>query len=85
VLQRRYLDIANTFSPVGAFSYATRAAGYVACYGMPQVGEPDLRPSNHGQRWDAQEIEVYKQALLWRALCEHVPNTGERVEDFFVE
>jgi hypothetical protein len=50
---------------------------------MPQAGDADLRPSNHGQRWDAREIELYKQALLWLALREHVPDTGHRVEDIF--
>jgi hypothetical protein len=82
-LQKRYLDIVNQM-PISAQSYAERVAGYLMVYGMPQVGDPDLRPSNFGAPWSADEIELNKIAILWSALHEHVPNTGLKLEDVFV-
>jgi hypothetical protein len=82
-LQETYLNLVRIGSPVGAHSYAKRAAGYLMAYGMPIEGEADLRPANHGTRWDAVEIEFYKHAVLWLALCEPIPGRGKKVEDFF--
>jgi hypothetical protein len=84
-LQRRYLDAVNLL-PIGAHSYAKRAAGYLMAYGMPKAGDPDLRPSNHGARWDQLDIDFYKVAVLWLALREHVPSAGAgvKLEDVFV-
>lgn len=82
-LQKRYLDFGNKLG-ISAESYAKRAAGYLMAYGMPKVGEPDRRPSNFGRPWDRADIELYHAAILWSALREHVPNTGQRLEDVFV-
>ena len=54
------------------------------CHGMPKPGDVDLRPSHAGERWSLAEVEVYKRAVLWLALREHVPNTGTKFEDVFV-
>ena len=82
-LQRRYLDAVSAASPHGAHSYAKRAAGYLIAYGLPTAGDPDHRPSSRGQPWGAGEVEIYKAAVLWLALREHIPNTGRKVEDVF--
>jgi hypothetical protein len=82
-LQRRYLDVVNSMG-IDAKSYAARAAGYLMAFGMPTVGEPDRRPSNFGNPWDRANIELYRAAVLWSALREHVPDTGQRLEDVFV-
>jgi hypothetical protein len=82
-LQRRYLDVVNSMG-IDAKSYAARAAGYLMAFGMPTVGEPDRRPSNFGKPWDRADIELYRAAVRWSALREHVPNTGQRLEDVFV-
>jgi hypothetical protein len=83
-LQKRYLDTVNVMSMVSAHSYSARVAGYVMCYGMPEVGDVDLRPSNHGQRWNQIEVDTCKAALLWLALREHIPGSGKKLEDVFV-
>jgi hypothetical protein len=81
-LHKRYLDIINALGH-RARSYALRAAGYLMAYGMPKKGDVDQRPSNHGGRWAATDIELYRQAILWLALREHIPNTGQKIEDVF--
>ena len=82
-LQKQYLESVYAVG-LGATSYAKRAAGYLMCFGMPQVGDVDRRPSRIGETWSADEIEVYKAAIVWMALREHIPNTGRRLEDAFV-
>ena len=83
-LQKRYLDAVDALMPISAHSYAKRAAGYLMAYGIPKAGDVDLRPSNHGNRWDQIDIDLYKAAILWLALRESVPNTGQKLEDVFV-
>jgi hypothetical protein len=83
-LQKRYLDTIDALVPISARSYAARAAGYLMVYGMPKAGDVDLRPSNHGDRWDQTDIDLYKSAILWLALREHIPHTGQKLEDVFV-
>jgi hypothetical protein len=53
-------------------------------HGMPKPGDVDLSPSHAGEKWSLAEAEVYKRAVLWLALREHVPNTGTKLEDVFV-
>jgi hypothetical protein len=81
--EKIFLDITNRLG-LNAHSYAKRAAGYLMAYGMPQAGEPDMRPSNLGKSWDSVDVELYKLAILWLVLREHIPNTGLKVEDVFV-
>jgi hypothetical protein len=81
-LQERYLEAANLFG--GCHSYAVRGTGYLMCYGMPRAGDPDHRPSSMGGTWDDGELELLKVAVLWLVLREHIPHTGQRVEDVFV-
>jgi hypothetical protein len=81
--QRFYLDVVNTLG-ISAESYAKRAAGYLMAFGMPQVNDPDQRPSNFGGRWEAIDISLHRAAVLWLELLEHVPNTGKKLEDVFV-
>jgi hypothetical protein len=50
-------------------------------YGLSQPGDPDPRPSRRGELWQQGEIEVYKAAVLWLGLREHIPDTGEKIED----
>lgn len=69
---------------ISADSYARRAAGYLMAFGVPKEGEPDLRPSNFGQHWTCTEITMQRWAILWMAMQERIPTTGERIEDFFV-
>jgi len=90
-LQQAYLDTTNALLSISgirerlsAHSYAKRAAGYLMAYGMPKAGDADLRPSNHGNRWNQTDIDLYKSAILWLALREHIPNTGQKLEDVFV-
>lgn len=83
-MQKQYLEAINTLVPISARSYAKRAAGYLMAYGMPSAGDVDLRPSNHGNRWNQIDIDLYKHAVLWLALREHIPNTGRKLEDVFV-
>jgi len=83
-LQKRYLETVNVLVPVSAESYAKRAAAYFMVYGVPKAGDRDHRPSSFGRPWDGAEIELYKAALLWLAWREHLPNTGQKVEDVFV-
>jgi hypothetical protein len=82
-LQRKYL---NTVEGTGqdAHSYAARAAGYLMAFGMPKVGSPRLNPTGFGEPWDKDDVELYRSAVLWLGLREHVPGSGEKVEDFFV-
>jgi hypothetical protein len=83
-LQKQYLDMVNALVPISAHSYAKRAAGYLMAYGMPKAGDVDLRPSNHGNRWEQIDIDLYKCAILWLTLREHIPNTEQKLEDVFV-
>jgi hypothetical protein len=83
-LQKQYLDAINALVPISAHSYAKRAAGYLMAYGMPKAGDVDLRPSNRGNRWNQIDIDFYKSEILWLALREHVPSTGQKLEDIFV-
>jgi hypothetical protein len=53
-------------------------------YGTPGPGDVDMRPSHAGEKWSLAEVEVYKRAVLWLALREHVPNTRTKLEDVFV-
>ena len=79
-LQKRYLARANALG-IPAFSYSERVVGYLVVFGMPKVGEPRLMPDGFGEPWSAEDVEMYRLAVLWRVLREHVPNTGEKVED----
>jgi len=81
-LQKRFIETANTLG-VECHSYACRAAGYLMINGMPRIGDEDRRPSRLGQRW-GNEVEVYKAAILWLVMREHVPDSGQKVEDVFV-
>jgi len=83
-LEQAYLDATNALLPISAHSYAKRAAGYLMAYGMPKAGDAELRPSNHGNRWNQTDIDLYKSAILWLALREHIPATGQKLEDVFV-
>jgi hypothetical protein len=80
-LQKRYLKTMNAASSV---SYARRAAGYLMAFGMPKPGDKDRRPSNFGNPWTENDIALYRAAVLWLALRQHIPNTGQKVEDVFV-
>jgi hypothetical protein len=82
-LEKRFLDAATALGD-SAYSCAVRTAGYLMCFGMPRAGMQDLRPSRLGDTWDGNEIEALKAAVLWLVLREHVPNTGQKVEDVFV-
>jgi len=64
--------------------YAKRAAGYLMVYGMPVAGMPDLRPSNHGTRWDDINVAAHRMAVLWLALRETVPDTGYTLANMVV-
>ena len=83
-LQKQFLDAINALVPISAHSYAKRAAGYLMAYGMPKADDVDLRPSNHGNRWNQIDTDLYKSAILWLALREHIPDTGRKLEDVFV-
>ncbi len=82
-LEKRFLAATGALG-VPSHSYAVRAAGYLMAYGMPRPGDIDQRPSTYGATWQHNEIEAYKAAVLWLALREHVPDTGQKVEDVFV-
>jgi hypothetical protein len=82
-LQKRYLDIVN-LTGLRAASFAARAAGYLMAFGMPKVGEPNRRPSSLGGHWLTEEVGLYHSAILWSALREHAPDTGQKLEDIFV-
>jgi hypothetical protein len=82
-LQKGYLEVMNTLG-IDRQSYAKRAAAYLMMYGMPQAGDIDHRPSNLGHLWANIDVELYKSAVLWLALREHVPDKGVKVEDIFV-
>ena len=64
-------------APLSPLSYASRSAGYLICYGMPKVGDPDLRPSCHGKRRDPVNIETVKLSILWQALRQRTPAVGK--------
>jgi hypothetical protein len=81
---KRYLDAVSRVSAVSAEAYAKRAAGYLMCFGMPEAGDPDLRPSFLGEVWRAGDVELYRLAVLWSVMREHIPNTGQKIEDVFV-
>jgi hypothetical protein len=53
-------------------------------YGMPRPGDVDRRPSARSQPWSSNDVELYRATVLWLALREYVPNTGQRVEDIFI-
>jgi hypothetical protein len=82
-LQRGYLDVVNSMG-INARSCAARAAGYLMVFGPPRVGEPRLSPTGFGAPWESADVELNRRAILWLPLREHVPDTGERVEDIFV-
>jgi hypothetical protein len=67
-----------------AHSYASRVAGYLMAFGMPKAGDIDQRPSRRGDSWTENEIALCRAALLWTALREPVPGSGQKVEDLFV-
>ena len=84
-LQKRFIETINIASPIGCESYAKRAAAYLICWGMPQAGDLDRRPSSpHGRVWPADEVELSRAAILWLVMREHIPNTGQKIEDIFV-
>jgi hypothetical protein len=83
-IQRRYLDEASKLYATNPASSARRAAGYLMAFGMPSDGADDMRPSCIGNKWTLDEVEVYKRAVLWLALHEHVPDTGLKVAALFV-
>jgi hypothetical protein len=82
-LQKRFLDVAVIYRN-SAHSVAKRFAGYLMVYGMPKAGDVDCRPSSAGQLWSAAEVEICRAAVLWLALREHIPNSGQKIEDIFV-
>jgi hypothetical protein len=82
-LQKRYLDVVNGLG-INATSYARRAAGYLMVFGAPKAGQPRLCPDGFGEPWQSADVELNRAATLWLAFHEHVPNTGQRVEDIFV-
>lgn len=82
-LQKQYLAAVSAMG-TSARSYADRAVGYLACFGFPRAGDPCLMPSRHGQRWLSVDVERYRLAVLWVALHEHIPNTGNTLTDVFV-
>ena len=82
-LRQRYLD-AVKFSGHSAESYAKRAASYMMAFGMPQVGEPDRRPSFLGENWKANDVDLYRAAVVWLVLREFVPQLRRKLEDVFV-
>lgn len=69
---------------ISAESLAKRAAGYLMAFGMPQAGKPDRRPSSLGNVWQAGDIELYRLAVLWMVMREHIPDTGQKIENVFV-
>ena len=83
-LRKRWLTECDQIYALGAQSVARRASGYLMAYGMPDPGDIDMRPSHAGEKWSLAEVEVYKRAVLWLALREHVPNIGTKLEDVFV-
>jgi hypothetical protein len=80
-LQKEYLRAVETWTMLSAESYAKRVAGYLIAFGMPKEGDPDQCPSNTGAIWTHEEIAKLTTAILWMALREHVPDTGQRLED----
>jgi hypothetical protein len=82
-LQKRYLATANMVG-CNPHSYASRVAGYLMAFGMPRAGDIDQRPSRRGDLWTENEIALCRAALLWTALREPVPGSGQKVEDLFV-
>ena len=82
-LQKRYLAAVNGLG-LDARSYAKRAAGYLMVFGAPKAGEPRLMPNGFGAPWESVDVEMNRNAVLWLALREHIPNTGNRLEDVFV-
>jgi hypothetical protein len=82
-LQQRYLSCVNALG-INAQSYARRAAGYRMAFGPPIAGQPRLTPSGFGEPWETADVELSRLAVLWLGLREHVPNTGQKVEDIFV-
>ena len=79
-IEERYLATVRAHG-WDATSYARRAAGYLLCYGMPKPGDPDLRPSCRGMRWDQTNVDTVRHAVLWLALHERIPDTREAVDE----
>ncbi len=79
-LQKEYLARAGELG-IPAHSYAKRAAGYLMVFGAPKLGEPRLMPNGFGEKWTAEDVALNRLAVLWLVLREHVPNTGQKVED----
>jgi hypothetical protein len=82
-VQKRYLDGMNKLG-VNCHSYAVRTAGYLMAFGMPKVGDQYRGPTGFGQPLDSGDIELYKAAILWLVMREHIPNKGLKTEDVFV-
>jgi hypothetical protein len=81
-LQKDYLDAVNALG-INAQSYAKRAAGYLMVFGAPKVDEPRLMPSAFGEKWTPEDVALNRLGVLWLVLREHIPNTGDKVEDVF--
>ena len=81
-LQRGYLDVVNSMG-INARSNAARAADYLMVIGLPKsvnrVSALSARCAvgNRGRG-------AAPRRCPWLALHEHVPDTGEEVEDIFV-
>ena len=72
-LQKSYLDQLNAAAPIPAKEYADQAVYSMIMHGgPPQIGEKDLT---------ADDVELIRDAVLWLALREHIPDTGLKIED----
>ena len=75
-LQRRYFDRLDA-AGADAKEYAERVIrSLIAHGGPPQIGQKDF----DGVVTDA-DIALIRDAVLWKALREHVPDTGLKLED----
>ena len=83
-LQKRYLAAVAIASPFSVESFAARSAGYLITYGMPKAGDLDRRPSSLGSLWAQGDIDVLRASILWAALHEHIPNSGQKLDGAFV-
>lgn len=75
-LQKRYLDKINA-ADASAKEYAEHVIySLIAHGGPPQIGQEDFSGTV-----TSADIELIRDAVLWRALREHVPDTGLKIED----
>ncbi len=79
-LQKQYLAAANVTGADTRLSVRTALV-----HGMPEPGTPDHRADSPlGSVFDRNEVVLYKAAILWLVLREHILDTGLKVEDVFV-